>query len=120
MNKTLLSFMFFAVTILVKGQNVGIGTNSPLSKLHVAGTIRSDTLIGAGVRSLFAAPNGRIYDSLVVPSTLNWEITGNSNITPLNFLGTTNANDVIFKTNNIERGRFLSGNGFLGLGTSTP
>ena len=120
MNKTLLSFMFFAVTIFVKGQNVGIGTNSPLSKLHVAGTIRSDTLIGSGVRNLFAAPNGRIYDSLVVPSTLNWEITGNSNITALNFLGTTNANDVIFKTNNIERGRFLSGNGFLGLGTSAP
>ena len=116
----LLFFILFTVSTFLKGQNVGIGTNNPLSKLHVAGTIRSDTLIGPGVRSLFASPNGRIYDSLVMPSTLNWEITGNSNITPLNFLGTTNANDVIFKTNNIERGRFLASNGFLGLGTSIP
>ena len=119
MNKTLLSFMFFAVTIFVKGQNVGIGTNSPLSKLHVAGAIRSDTLIGSGVRNLFASPNGRIYDSLVVPSTLNWEITGNSNITALNFLGTTNANDVIFKTNSSERARILSTGNF-GIGTPSP
>ncbi len=100
-------------------QNVGIGTSTPLSKLHVAGTIRSDTLIGPGVRSLFAAPNGRIYDSLVIPSTLNWQITGNSNITGINFLGTTNANDVIFKTNSIERARILS-TGNVGIGTSTP
>ncbi|MBI2721189.1 MAG: tail fiber domain-containing protein [Bacteroidetes bacterium] len=101
-------------------QNVGIGNNNPQSKLHVSGAIRSDTLIGMGPRNLFAAPNGRIYDSLVIPSTLNWEITGNSNITPLNFLGTTNASDLIFRTNNVERGRFLGSNGFLGLGTATP
>lgn len=120
MNKTLLFYVFFAVTIYVQGQNVGIGTSNPLSKLHVAGTIRSDTLIGAGVRNLFASPNGRIYDSLVMPSTLNWKINGNSNITALNFLGTTNASDVVFKTNNVESGRFLASNGYLGLGTSVP
>ncbi len=111
--------MFAAAGFAAWSQNVGIGTNSPLSKLHVAGTIRSDTLIGTGVRSLFAAPNGRIYDSLVVPSALSWEINGNANITPANFLGTTNANDVIFKTNNVERGRILS-NGFVGIGTANP
>ncbi|MES2512507.1 MAG: phage tail protein [Bacteroidota bacterium] len=118
--------MKYKITLLIliavtKGfsQNVGIGTASPFSKLHVAGAIRSDTLIGVGVRNLFASPNGRIYDSLVVPSTLNWEITGNSNITALNFLGTTNANDVIFKTNNIERARILSTGNF-GIGTTTP
>lgn len=100
-------------------QNVGIGTNNPLSKFHVAGPIRSDTLIGTGVRNLFASPNGRIYDSLVMPSTLNWEIIGNSNISALNFLGTTNANDVIFKTNNVERARILS-SGNIGIRNSIP
>ncbi len=111
MGKSAFFQLFAVLTFSVSAQNAGIGTNNPLSKLHVAGCIRSDTLIGPGVRSLFAAPNGRIYDSLVTPSTLNWEITGNSNITPLNFLGTTNANDVIFKTNNLEHARILSGGG---------
>ena len=118
MKKIILFILVFAL-FQSFSQNVGIGTNNPLSKFHVAGAIRSDTLIGAGVRSLFAAPNGRIYDSLVMPSTLNWQITGNSNITPLNFLGTTNANDVIFKTNNIERARILSTGNF-GIGTPSP
>jgi hypothetical protein len=114
-----LTLLIVIAAMNIFSQNVGIGTTLPLSKLHVAGAIRSDTLIGPGVRSLFASPNGRIYDSLVVPSTLNWEITGNSNITALNFLGTTNANDVIFKTNNIERSRILSSGNF-GIGTTTP
>jgi hypothetical protein len=119
----MMKYKFTLLTLIaamnIFSQNVGIGTALPLSKLHVAGAIRSDTLIGAGVRNLFASPNGRIYDSLVVPSTLNWEITGNSNITALNFLGTTNASDVIFKTNNIERSRILSSGNF-GIGTTTP
>jgi len=120
MIRPLLSLLILTcIASFLSGQNVGIGTNNPLSKLHVAGTIRSDTLIGPGVRSLFASPNGRIYDSLVMPSTLNWEITGNSNITALNFLGTTNANAVIFKTNNIERARILPG-GFIGINTPAP
>ncbi len=121
MHKSLLSFsvliLFFATASTA--QNVGIGTNSPQSKLHIAGAIRSDTLIGAGVRNLFAAPNGRIYDSLVTPSTLNWEINGNANITPTKFLGTTNANDLIFKTNSIERARILA-TGNVGIGTAAP
>ncbi len=102
-------------------QNVGIGTNNPLSKLHVAGTIRSDTLVyvGPGVRTLFATPNGRIYDSLALPSALSWEINGNGNITAAQFMGTTNANDVIFKTNSTERARILA-NGNMGIGIPNP
>jgi len=97
----LLVLVLSLTSVAVFSQNVGIGNNNPQSKLHVTGAIRSDTLIGPGVRNLFAAPNGRIYDSLVMPSTLNWEINGNANIGLTNFLGTLNANDLIFKTNNI-------------------
>ncbi len=121
MRKALLLIVSVILTNALSAQNVGIGTTTPQSKLHVAGTIRSDTLVyvGPGVRTLFAAPNGRIYDSLALPSALSWEINGNTNITATNFLGTTNANDVIFKTNSIERGRFLA-TGNLGIGTPSP
>lgn len=121
MRKALLLIVSVILTNALSAQNVGIGTTTPQSKLHVAGTIRSDTLVyvGPGVRTLFAAPNGRIYDSLAVPSALSWEINGNGNITATNFLGTTNANDLIFKTNSIERGRFLA-IGNLGIGTPAP
>jgi hypothetical protein len=112
-----LALSFTSISIF--SQNVGIGNNNPQSKLHVTGAIRSDTLIGPGVRNLFAAPNGRIYDSLVMPSTLNWEINGNANIGLTNFLGTLNANDLIFKTNNIEVARFKAAGNF-GIGTANP
>src|SRR5215471_6324993 len=38
----------------------------------------------------------------------NWSLTGNSGLTSSNFLGTTDARDLIFKTNNVERGRLFS------------
>ena len=36
-------------------------------------------------------------------------ITGNSGLTNTNFIGTTGAKALIFKTNNIERGKLFSG-----------
>jgi len=93
-------------------QNVGIGTATPLEKLHVIGNIRSSTLAGVGNRSVLADPNG----TLIVATGANspgWLVTGNSaliggNITTagVNFLGTTDAQNICFRTNNIERGRF--------------
>ena len=48
-----------------------------------------------------------------------WDLTGNPNVTSSNFLGTTNSNPLIFKTNNIERMR-LTEDGYVGIGTNTP
>jgi hypothetical protein len=49
-----------------------------------------------------------------------WNINGNSGTTPaLNFLGTTDNTDLVFKTNNAERMRITSA-GKIGIGTSTP
>ena len=48
-----------------------------------------------------------------------WELNGNSGTTFSHFIGTTDWNPLIFKTNNTERMR-LTENGFLGIGTATP
>lgn len=43
-------------------------------------------------------------------NSLGWALTGNSGTNPtINFLGTTDAKDLVLKTNNIERVRILSG-----------
>jgi hypothetical protein len=53
-------------------------------------------------------------------STLAWLNAGNSGISAaINFIGTTDNNDFVTKTNNIERTRITS-SGNLGIGTPTP
>lgn len=49
-----------------------------------------------------------------------WRLTGNAGTSPAsNFLGTTDAQDLVFRTNNNERMRILSG-GDVGIGTASP
>jgi hypothetical protein len=109
-------------------QNVGIGTSIPLDKLHVVGNIRSTTLAGVGNRMVLADPNGTL---IVGPAGTGpaWLVTGNSglnggNITTAgtNFLGTLDAQNIDFRTNNIYRGRFSAlGEFFVGaLNTVIP
>ena len=50
-----------------------------------------------------------------------WYITGNGGTNPSsNFIGTTDRNPLIFKTNNTERMQLLPDKAFLGIGTSSP
>ncbi|MBO9155032.1 hypothetical protein ACFOTA_22655 [Chitinophaga sp. GCM10012297] len=49
-----------------------------------------------------------------------WAFNGNTNINPaINFLGSTNAQPLLFKTNNTEAAR-ISANGRVGIGTDAP
>jgi len=56
---------------------------------------------------------------LTASSQTSWLTTGNTNITSTNFIGTKNAQPLIFKTNNVERMR-LTKNGQLGMGITMP
>lgn len=115
--QTLLNTALFAgfiglTSAPVFAQNVGIGTATPLEKLHVIGNIRSSTLAGVGNRVVLADPNGTLIPATAATSP-SWLVTGNSaliggNTTTAgtNFLGTTDAQNICFRTNNIERGRF--------------
>jgi len=56
---------------------------------------------------------------LTAQGQTSWLITGNANIGAANFLGTTNARAVIFKTSNVERMRITT-TGNVGIGTKAP
>jgi hypothetical protein len=104
-------------------QYVGIGTINPTNKLHVS-SINPLRLEGlqeqpVSTEALVVASNGVVYKG-GSGSGLSWSLTGNSNTdSTANFIGTTNAQAMIFKTNNAERIRInMTGN--VGIGTINP
>lgn len=59
-------------------------------------------------------------DGTPLTTTTGWTLIGNAGITAgTNFLGTTDSIDVVFKTNNRERGRFERNGGAMVLGQTT-
>jgi hypothetical protein len=119
--------------------DVGFGTDTPTTKLHVVKSTSGALRIEDGTQGL-----GRVLTSDVNglatwqnPITLGtgWALIGNSAITTpttpttygtstigaaQNFIGTTNANDVTVGTNNIERLRVKNTTGYVGIGTANP
>lgn len=104
--------MIFIFSLPAHSQNVGIGISAPLEKLHVVGSIRSSALSGVGNRLVLSDANGTLVNATGLTSPA-WLTTGNTGLnggnttTPgANFLGNTDAQNICFRTNNIERGRF--------------
>ncbi len=136
-----------------KSANVGIGTITPQQKLDVAGSIRftwalmpngaagtagnillsggaspnPPTWLPNGTSGQVLAANGTGMPTWTTLSlTAGWALTGNS-IVATNFLGTTDAQPLVFKVNNIQAGRIdlnfgVSGseaNTYLGTGSTS-
>jgi hypothetical protein len=78
------------------------------------------------VRSQLNAGSGISYDAAtgIISSAINtanfWDITGNTGTNPAtNFIGTTDNQDLVFKTNSTERARIISSSGDIKIGSAT-
>lgn len=90
---------------------------SPATGLLVYNTNASVT---GGSGTGFYYWDGSQWRRLDPSNSGDWRLTGNAGTSPAtNFLGTTDAQDLVFRTNNTERLRILSG-GNVGINTSTP
>lgn len=86
----------------------------PLSGAELIPLVQSGTTYKATAQD--------IADLVPIPPTppAAWELAGNSSTTPgTDFLGTTDSNPLVIKTNNAEALRILS-SGEVGIGTSSP
>ena len=62
-----------------------------------------------------------MMDGKDLSSINNWSLSGNSATTPAtNFLGTIDAQDLVFRTRNIEALRINQLNQYVGIGTNLP
>jgi hypothetical protein len=104
---------------------IGIGTSTPNNKLEISsGTTTASGASGLRFTSLTSSSATTTYNGLqlsvnssgdvvmtpdAVLANAAWSTTGNTGTTPgTNFLGTTDAQALIFKTNNTEAARILS------------
>ncbi len=103
--------------------NVGIGTNAPLTALHVSAASNPLTLngvqTGTSTDSVLTISGSIVKkiasSSLTVSSSNAWSLVGNTNTLTNNyFLGTINTDPLIFKVNSQLMGRLDAANTFLG------
>jgi len=108
--------------LIIQG-NVGIGTVSPATALHVVATTNPLTLIGVQVGatsdSILTIASGTVrklpFSTLTGAS---WSLTGNAGTNyATSFLGTTDNTSLRFRTNNVM-GMILDSLGNIGIGTA--
>lgn len=107
--------------VALTATNAAAPVTSPLTSLLVYNTATAGTVPNNVVPGYYYW-NGSAWVALMTSTALNlsslWNVTGNSGTTAgTNFIGTTDAVDMVVKTNNTEKVR-VSSTGNVGIGTS--
>jgi hypothetical protein len=92
--------------------------NSPVEGLMVYNT---NSTVTGGSGTGYYYWNGTQWAKLITAAVIDdWKLTGNSGTNPVtNFIGTTDAQDLVFRTNNTEEMRIESG-GNVGISNNNP
>lgn len=102
----------------ITGGNVGVGTITPTEKLDVNGKTKTTNLqvtTNPGVGKVLTSDAIGNATWQTAGAGSGWSLTGNSGTNPtINFIGTTDNNDVVFKRNNTLAGRINDENVSLG------
>ena len=106
--------------LTIKAGKIGINNINPVAALDVNGTLKiNDGTNGTG-KVLTSDATGKGSWQTILPNNIGaWGTNGNSGNTAANFIGTADANDLIFKTNNTEKIR-VTNLGNVGVGTNNP
>lgn len=110
--------------VLASSGNLGIGVASPSNTLTISGTnpfrMLGSTHDAAIDTVLVINSSGVVYKRSVSSfSSKFWSLTGNSSLTINNFIGSTDATNLNFRTNDSLR-MVLSSGGRLGIGVTSP
>ena len=104
--------------VALTGVNDATPISSPATSLLVYNT-GTGGLSPAGYYYHAATPAAPNWVKLQTTKE-SWLLTGNAGTNPAtNFLGTTDAQHLVFRTNNLERMRITS-SGYVGIGTAAP
>jgi hypothetical protein len=133
--KSIFALLLCTVTLYSYAQNIGVGTNKPLSKLHVAGDLRVDSLaVNASglvlhnrdgvLRSLkFTGKQTDVlrgdgtFASAATLADASWLTTGNAGTSPaVNFLGTSDAQPLRLRVNNTWYGTLTISHSLIAFG----
>ena len=108
------------MSILPTG-NIGIGTKTPSAQLHTTGSVRLAGLTNDSTKTriVVSDTSGNLYyrNAATLGGAGGWMTVGNTGTNPAsNFIGTTDAQRLVFKTNGVETMTILT-NGSVGIGT---
>lgn len=104
--------------------NFGIGTSTPLQKLHVNGAVQFQNALmpngNAGLAGQVLVSQGAATVPVWQTLSSGWGLLGNAGtVQSTNFLGTTDNIGLSFRTNNAIR-QTITNTGEIGIGTITP